>query len=414
VSVTSRQAYIGLSVLTFINLFNYLDRYVVSALVEPLKASPLALTDTQAGLLVTGFVIVYMLASPVVGVLGDRLSRTRIIAGGVAIWSLATALGGLAGSFVSLFIARATVGIGEAAYGTVAPALLADYFRPSVRGRAFSVFFSAIPIGSALGYVIGGLVAKAYGWKAAFFVAGIPGLLLAALTLRLWDPPRGHLDEAAPSDAEAGPRGWKAYLTLTENAPYVRTVLGYSFYTFALGGLAFWMPAFLERVRGMPKGDAVAAFGGVVVATGFVGTFVGGWLGDLWLKRNRHAYLWLSGLATLLAVPFVTVALVSPSPGVFWTTIVIAEVLLFSSTGPINSVAVSQVPATQRALAVAALNFAIHVLGDVPSPPLIGFVSDQSSLQKGVLMVPFAVLLAGVTWTYSAVRCSRAEAPCTA
>jgi MFS family permease len=403
---------VGLGVLTFINLFNYLDRYVVSALVEPLKASPLALSDTQAGLLVTGFVIVYMFASPVIGVLGDRLSRTRIIAAGVAVWSLATALGGLAGSFASLFAARATVGIGEAAYGTVAPALLADYFRPSNRGRAFAVFFSAIPIGSALGYVIGGLVAKSYGWKAAFFVAGIPGLLLALLTLSLSDPPRGHLDVG--SSRESAPSGWGAYLALARNPAYVKTTLGYAFYTFGLGGLAFWMPAFLERVRGMPKGTATAAFGGVVVATGFLGTFAGGWLGDLWLKRNRQAYLWLSGSATLLSVPFAAVALCSPSPTVFWTGIVIAEVLLFSSTGPVNSVVVSQVSPNQRAVAIAALNFTIHVLGDVPSPPLIGWVSDHDSLQRAVLVVPASLCLAGATWIYAAISSSRAEVPCTA
>lgn len=408
-SVTSRQALVGLGVLTFINLFNYLDRYVVSALVEPLKASPLALSDTQAGLLVTGFVIVYMCASPIIGVLGDRISRTRIIASGVGIWSLATALGGIAGSFASLFAARATVGIGEAAYGTVAPALLADYFRPSSRGRAFAVFFSAIPIGSALGYVIGGLSAKYFGWRAAFFVAGIPGLLLALLTLTLWDPPRGHLDAGA---AETGPSGWSAYFALTKNPAYVKTTLGYAFYTFGLGGLAFWMPSFLERVRGMPKGSATAVFGGVVVITGFLGTFAGGWLGDLWLKRNREAYLWLSGLATLLSVPFIAVALCASSPVVFWTGIVIAEVLLFSSTGPVNSAVVSQVSPNQRAVAIAALNFAIHVLGDVPSPPLIGWASDHGSLQKAVLIVPIAIFFAGVTWIYTAIQASRV--PCTA
>jgi MFS family permease len=410
VGVTSRQAFIALGVLTFINLFNYLDRYVVSALVEPLKASNLALTDTQAGLLVTGFVVVYMLACPLVGVLGDKLSRPKLIATGVGVWSLATALGGAAGSFVSLFAARATVGIGEAAYGTVAPALLADYFRPSNRGRAFAVFFSAIPIGSALGYVIGGLVAKAYGWKAAFYVAGIPGLFLAFLTLSLKDPPRGHLDPPAEAGAPKGATGWAGYLALTKNAPFVRTVLGYAFYTFGLGGLAFWMPAFLERVRGLPKGDTVAAFGGVVVATGFIGTFAGGWLGDFWLKKNRHAYLWMSGIATLIAAPFMLAALCSPVPAVFWTGIVIAEILLFASTGPVNSVIVSQVSPTQRATAIAASNFAIHVLGDVPSPPLIGWISDHSSLKYGVLVVPASILLSGATWTYSAMRLSKADA----
>src|SRR5436190_6852019 len=191
----SRAAKRGLLVLALINLFNYLDRYVVSALVQSLRADPdLRLSDAQAGWLMTGFIIVYMATSPFFGAVGDRAGRPRLIALGIAIWSLATALGGLAGSFAGLFIARAVVGVGEAAYGTIAPSLIADYYPQRLRGRAFAIFFAAIPIGSALGYVVGGLVDHAHGWRAAFFVAGVPGLLLAALTLGLEDPPRGSQD----------------------------------------------------------------------------------------------------------------------------------------------------------------------------------------------------------------------------
>jgi MFS transporter, Spinster family, sphingosine-1-phosphate transporter len=398
----------GLAVLTLINLFNYLDRYVVSALVETLKASELGLSDAQAGFLMTGFIVVYMLASPICGVLGDRVSRPKLIAAGVGLWSVATALGGIAGSFVSLFASRATVGIGEAAYGTAAPSLLADYFPPANRGRIFAIFFSAIPIGSALGYVIGGVVDQAYGWRAAFFVAGLPGLLLAVLALYLWDPPRGRLDP--PVDGPKPATGWAGYRALLSNAPFVRTVLGYSFYTFALGGLAFWMPAFLERARGLPREEAVITFGAIVVVTGFVGTFAGGWLGDWLLKRTRHAYLWVSGGATLLAVPFTVAALSAASPWIFWTGIVVAELLLFASTGPVNSLIVGQVPPTQRAIALAATNFTIHVLGDVPSPPLIGWISDHSSLERAVLMVPVAVFLGGAVWTWSALVARKQQA----
>ena len=191
---TPRSAYFALAVLTFVNLFNYLDRYVVSGIVESLKPA-LHLSDAQAGSLMTGFIVVYMLASPVFGVLGDRGSRTRLVAAGVAVWSAATATAGLATGFVMLFAARAAVGIGEAAYGTIAPPLLADSFPRKVRGRVFAVFFAAIPIGSALGYVLGGLVDRALGWRYAFYLAGLPGLALAGLTLLVRDPPRGGEDE---------------------------------------------------------------------------------------------------------------------------------------------------------------------------------------------------------------------------
>src|SRR5437588_1857473 len=185
----SKQARVGLIVLTFINLFNYLDRWIVAALAESMKHSELHLSDTQLGALMTGFLIVYMLAAPLFGRLGDTRSRNRLLAVGVAIWSVATALAGLAGSYVGLFAARATLGIGEAAYGTISPALLADYFPRRQRGRVFAVFFAAIPVGSALGYIVGGLVDHYFGWRQAFFVAGVPGLVLAALAWRLYDPP---------------------------------------------------------------------------------------------------------------------------------------------------------------------------------------------------------------------------------
>src|SRR6266487_5873920 len=190
----ARSARVGLAVLTLINLFNYLDRWIVAALAESMKHSELHLSDTQLGLLMTGFLAIYMLAAPLFGALGDRRSRTRLLGLGVGIWSLATALGGLARNYAALFAARAAVGIGEAAYGTISPALLADYFPRHKRGRVFAIFFAAIPIGSALGYIVGGLVDHYYGWRQAFFVAGIPGIVLAALALRLYEPPRGAHD----------------------------------------------------------------------------------------------------------------------------------------------------------------------------------------------------------------------------
>jgi MFS transporter, Spinster family, sphingosine-1-phosphate transporter len=397
-----RAARVGLAVLTLINLFNYLDRYVVSSLVESLKKSELALTDTQAGALATAFLVVYMLTSPIFGTLGDRSARPRLLAIGVGIWSLATALGGFARNFLSLFAARATVGIGEAAYGTVAPALLADYFPKEKRGRVFAVFFAAIPIGSAAGYVLGGLIDQHYGWRSAFFIAGAPGLLLALACLALKDPPRGAQDDGGPA-VRAESRGtWASYRHLLKNRPYALTVLGYSAYTFALGGLAFWTPTFLERIRGLSKAEATVQFGVIIVATGFVGTFAGGWLGDFFLKRSSQSYLWVSGFATLAAAPTALVAFVAGNRAVYMSAIVVAELLLFASTGPINSAIVNLVAPTERATAVALSILAIHLLGDVPSPPLIGLISDASSLSKAFLLLPLAIAAAGVIWLLAA------------
>jgi len=401
----------ALAVLTLINLFNYLDRWIVAALAESMKHSELQLSDTQLGSLMTGFIIVYMAAAPLFGSLGDARSRTRLLGLGVAIWSVATALAGFARSYASLFAARATVGVGEAAYGTISPALLADYFPRERRGRVFAIFFAAIPVGSALGYVVGGLVDHYFGWREAFFVAGVPGLVLAALALRLYDPPRGAQDPDAaapgPHSVTLGRAALAAYAALLRNRPYLLTVLGYAAYTFAIGALAFWTPSFLERTRGIPKAQATVQFGAIVVITGFLGTYAGGWVGDYFLRRSRQAYLWVSGVATLVAAPLTLVALAAPRPAVYWTAIVAAELCLFASTGPINSTIVNLVSPHMRATAVALSIFTIHILGDVPSPSLVGVISDARSLGEAVLIIPLAVLVGGIIWTYAAWRGAR-------
>lgn len=394
--------------LTAINLFNYLDRWVVASLVESLKKSDLALNDFQLGLLATGFIVVYTLTAPLFGILGDRGSRPRLLALGVGIWSVATALAGRAQGFVSLFLARSAVGIGEAAYGTISPGLLADYYPKSRRGRVFAIFFVAIPVGSALGYVVGGLVDHRWGWRAAFYVAGLPGLLLALMALALPDPPRGSQDEDGIVPVGPPPSTRQVYRDLFRNTPYLLTVLGYAAYTFAIGGLAFWAPAFLERMRGVPKSEATVEFGAIVVVTGLVGTFAGGWLGDALLKRWKEAYLWVSGVATLLAAPAAFLALSSPSRTVYLPAIVVAEILLFVSTGPVNSAIVNVVSPGERASAVALSIFAIHILGDVPSPPLIGALSQASDLARALLVVPVAIAVAGAVWTWAAWRGERA------
>ena len=399
-----RSARAGLAVLTLINLFNYLDRWVVAAVAQGIKQSELHPTDAALGALATAFIVVYTFTAPVFGRLGDTRSRPRLLATGVALWSAATALGGVARSVGALFCARAAVGVGEAAYGAIAPSLIADSYPPERRGRAFAIFFAAIPIGSALGYVVGGIAEHLVGWRGAFFVAGLPGLALAALALRLPDPPRGALDAAGGAAAPGFATARAAFGSLVRNRPYVLTVLGYAAYTFALGAIAFWMPSFLERVRGVPKAQATVQFGAVVVATGFVGTYAGGWLGDYYLRFSRQAYLWVSGVATLLAAPLFLAALVAAAPAAYWAALVAAEVLLFISTGPINSVILNVVSPHVRATAMAACIFVIHILGDVPSPALVGAISDARSLGEAVLILPVAVLVAGLVWTYAAAR----------
>jgi len=414
-----RHARAALIVLTLINLFNYIDRYVMAALLESIKKSELQLTDQQIGLLATGFLVVYALTSPVFGMLGDRGKRSRLIAAGVAIWSVGTMLGGIARNFVALFLGRATVGIGEAAYGSIAPAVLADHYPRAQRGRVMSIFYVAIPVGAALGFILGGMIDAAYGWRAAFFVAGAPGLLLAYLLTRLPEPVRGAHDD--PADLEAIPHGgamrggWATYRGFLRNGSYMGTVLGYAAYTFGLGAISWWMPSFLQRVRGLSEHQATTQFGLIVVATGLLGTWAGGWIGDWLLRYTAKAYLMVAGVSTLIAAPFAWIALTNGDPGYYFPALVVVELLLFASTGPVNSAILNAVIPTQRATAMAFSILLIHFLGDVPSPLIIGSISkahgdNAASLEYAIRIVPFAILAGGVIWMAAALWPSRAKA----
>ncbi len=442
----SSAAWMALAILTLINLFNYIDRYVVAAVEESLKHSGLYTLDTQFALLASAFLVVYMCTAPVFGALGDRPWRMRLIAAGVAAWSIATAAGGLAQNYGQLLTARASVGIGEAAYSAIAPAIIADFFPERLRGRVFAVFYAAIPIGAALGYLIGGKVDHLYGWRAAFFVAGLPGLVLAALVLTLTNPAPGASDSAPAAATPAGSKAAKGanvsaarpghavvsqssvqntsvgqphfsphapswlrrwlepYLPLLGNRPYLLALLGYAAYTFAIGGISLWMPAFLIRVRGLSSVTANTTLGALVVGTGFVGTFVGGWIGDALNQRVRHGYLWLCGVTMLLAAPCAYVAFTASTPAVYWGALAVAELFVFASTSPINSVIVGDVPPASRAAAMAGSILVIHILGDVPAPVIIGFLSDRTSLGDAVLIIPVAILISGAIWIVAARR----------
>lgn len=397
-----RPSYFALAVLASVNLFNYLDRWMLAALVESVKAE-LHLSDAQLGLIASAFIIVYTAASPIFGTLGDRAARPPLVAFGVLVQSVAAVTTGFARGFWGLFVSRASVGIGEAAYGTIAPALLADHFPIEKRGRVLAAFFAAIPIGSAGGYVLGGMVDHHFGWRAAWFAVGVPGILLTLLVMKVLDPPRGA-SEGQSIAAATGAPWYRTWWNLTRNRQFRLAALGYAAYTFGIGGLAFWMPAFLERARGMPRQSATVTFGAIALVTGFVGTFFGGWLGDWLLPRLRQSYLWVSGIATLLATPLTWVAVTDPRPPVFLTAIVLGEVLIFMCTGPVNSAIVNAVSPAQRATALGLSVFIMHILGDIPSPPLIGAISDARSIEQGLLIVPASFLIAGLIWCRAASK----------
>ena len=385
-----------LCALVAMNLLNYLDRQVIAAMLPSIQQQ-LALSDTQGGLLGSAFTIVYFLVCPLFGYLGDRRPRPQLLAWGVGLWSVATACTGLSRGFLSLLGVRAAVGIGEAAYGVVAPAMLSDLVPGPQRGRVLSYFYLATPVGGALGYLLGGVLDARIGWRLAFAWVGLRGLLLAVWALYLDDPPRGGADRpgtAAPATAALG----AVYRSLAANRLYVFTVAGNTAYTFALGGLAFWMPSYLCRVRHYDMARGMLLFGAITAAMGLLGTLVGGHLGDRWQRLHPNGYSRLSALSMLGATLCSAAALLATAAVGFFVALVAALFCIFLSSGPINAQILGAVPATARATAMATSVFFIHLLGDAISPGLMGMVADRLGLRAAMLMVPAFFLLAGILW----------------
>jgi len=376
---------LALSILLAVNLLNYIDRQVLYA-VFPLVKSDLHLSDTSLGLLGSAFMLSYMIAAPLFGWIGDRKNRVHLAAGGLIAWSLATAAGGLVRSYTALLAARSAVGIGEASFGTVSPGLISDYFPKERRGRALSYFYLAIPVGSALGYLFGGIVGQNYGWQSAFLLAGVPGLLL---TIPLW-----RLKDPARSKNLSTPELTGSYRLFLHNRSFITATLAMAAMTFALGGLAQWTPSFLNRMHGLDVAKGNAIFGGLTVVSGIVGTLTGGWLGDRIQARSKSGYLLVSGWGFVLGTPALACAILSNDLNSCLAAIFIAETLLFLNTGPLNTVIVNVSPASSRAMAFAINIFAIHALGDAVSPAIIGALSDSLDLRKAMLITPFAIAIA--------------------
>jgi MFS family permease len=380
-----------LAVLTGLNAFNYLDRFI-TAPVLPLIIVSLHLSDAQAGSLQTVFIFVYSLACPASGLLGDRCKRLHVAAAGVAVWSLATFASGLVASFAWLALARAVVGIGEASYTVVTPSLLADHYPPDRRGRALSIFYAAMPVGIALGYVLGAQIGARFGWRPAFFVAGGPGLALALALLFLREPPRGRFDQ--PSQPATSLR--EAIAALRQRPSFFFNMAGQTIFTFSMGGLGAWMPTYFVRERGLSVAAAGTIFGALLLVAGFLGTIVGGQLGDRLARRFPGAHFSFSGWALIASLPFTMAAVLARAPAVFWPGLFVTMLLLFANMGPLNAAMVNVLPPDLRARGVGLHTTTIHLLGDALSPFLIGVVSDSVGLRIPVLLNGLLLSLSGL------------------
>jgi MFS family permease len=414
----------ALILLLIINLFNYIDRQVLAAVVPAVREEFFPESATNAGQpgqepahkdqfveaklgsLQTAFMVTYMLLGLLFGVLADRVSRWWLIGIGVILWSLASGASGWAPTFTILLLTRCFVGVGEAAYGPAAPTIISDLYPVEMRGKVLAWFYAAIPVGSALGYVLGGEVAKATGdWRWAFYLVLPPGLLLGAWCFFMREPPRGQ----AETDASARNRKakWKDYLMLLRTPSYVLDTLGMTAMTFALGGLAFWMPTYIVDVKmaGDPRplpeklGEVNTRFGLIIVVSGLFATLLGGIAGDKLRPVYSGSYFLVSGLAMFVGFPMVLLVMAAGSPW-YWVFIFLACFCLFFNTGPTNTVLANVTHPAIRSTAFALNIFVIHALGDAVSPAIIGVITSLSSMQVGFIVVSMLILLGGVFWLW--------------
>jgi MFS family permease len=396
-------AYAILAVLTGLNILNYVDRNVLFA-VQPLVKSEFGITDTQIGVLTSAFFFSYMFAAPLAGWLGDRFPRRNIVVVGITIWSGFTLLTWWAATYGELLFRHTVVGIGEASYAAIAPALIADAFPIERRGRMLSVFFLALPVGSAAGYLVGGYFAHHFGWRMPFMIAGAPGFILALLLWFLPEPARGQTEAVETS------RERSTVLGLLRNGAFITVSLAMALYTFAVGGLQVWIPTFLVRIRHVPLDKANAIFGLITLFNGIVATLLGGWIGDRMLKRWKGAYYTFSGVAMLVAVPLM-VAAIYVSGSFMFPAIFLAVFALLIGTAPSNAALVNSVGASIRSTALAVNVFVIHLLGDAFSPALIGRISDKTNLQTAFTAAFFAAALSGLIFLFGARYAPRLMAP---
>jgi predicted MFS family arabinose efflux permease len=375
------------------NLLNYIDRYSFFAVGTHIQRD-LEIDDFWFGVVASSFMIVYTLVSPLMGWLGDRYNRRYLLAGGVGLWSFATVGTAFSADFYHMFFWRALLGVGEASYGVIAPALLSDLFAVEKRGRAMGVYYLALPLGGALGYSIGGFVGQEWGWPRAFLVVGLPGLLVAALGLLISDPGRGASEGVAHAGKADRPR-LRDYLDLFRTPTFVFNTAGMAAVTFATGAYAAWGSTFYQTVRGMSMKQAGAWIGGLTAGAGLVGIALGTFLADFFLKYTRRAYLLLACVVVAAAIPLGLFGILDPERISSLSLLFGAMIMLAMVLGPCNTVIANVVPPNRRAAGYALYIFLIHVFGDISSPILLGGISKLFG-QPGIAASPLGRLFASI------------------
>lgn len=412
-SQPARGAYVALGLLLAMNVFNYIDRQVLAAVEPEIRLAMFGSSDEndpavlfKSGLLASAFLVSYMVTAPLFSALERKYPRWKLIAVGIFVWSLATGAGGLApasaAGYVILLLTRCFVGVGEGAYGPLAPAILSDCFPLSKRGQILSLFYVAMPVGGALGYALGGLVANWHpaqeSWRWAFYMAVVPGIILAVLSLLARDPPKVTADAAAARKKLT----WRDCRVLAATPSFVLDTLGMTAMAFSMGALAFWMPAYLvqhQRDAALLGIEPRTVFGAITALAGLGGTLLGGALGD-WLRpRLSGSYFLVSAWGLITSGACVAAFLFVPFPWAWWM-IFAAVFFMFINTGPTNAILANVVHPVLRPAGFALNILVIHAFGDVISPPIIGAISGRWGKPAGFEVVAAFLVLGGLLWLW--------------
>jgi MFS family permease len=382
----------ALVLLTALNFVNYIDRYILPGVQEQIKGE-FHLSDEHIGALTFWFMLAYMFTSPITGWLGDRFPRKPMIVIAALFWSGMNFFTASVNSYTSLNLRHAALGIGEASFGIFAPALLSDFYPPEQRNRVLTIFNVAIPVGAALGYLVGGTVGERFGWRMSFIVSAIPGVMIALLILFFMKEPTRGASQHEKAKLEKG-----TVLSLVKNKAYLASILGYAAVTFSLGGISWWMPSFLQRVGGRTQSNAAFLMGAITVVTGLLGTIAGGMIAQHWLKKTPKALYLVPAISAAIAVPPALVCFFGPA-SLTIPSLAVAVFLIFLGTGPVNAATMNAVRPEVRATAMAGQLFVIHALGDAISPRIIGAVSDRSTLNLGLGSTLITLVLAAIIFS---------------
>jgi len=383
-----------LILLICLNLLNYIDRYILPG-AQSLVQKEYGWSDQRMGALTTALFFVYMFAAPLTGWLGDRYSRKPLIIAGAILWSLATLATAWVHDYWTLYLRHALVGVGEATFGIFAPAVLSDFYPERDRNRILSIFYLAIPLGGAIGYLVGGTLGTLYGWRTPFFICAVPGLIVAGLYWWLGrEPTRGAADHILQNVSRA------TVLGLFRNGAFLTATLGLAAWTFAVGGISTWVPTYLHRSLGLTVARSSFVVSAITAIDGIAATAIGGWIAQRWLRTNHRALYLVSYWSVVLTLPFGALVFFGPPQ---WSVpaLFVAEFFLFLSTGPLNAAIVNSVSFRVRATAISVNLFCIHFFGDTFSPQIIGAVSDRTNLRLALgltlvsLFVSAAILRAG-------------------